>query len=111
MTYDNCRTLFLHYPSTASSRQVPMTPETPAQRARREQQRARREHVEKNGVHNAEEAVKHGYGACKKCQCTCTKFIAGGGDDVSCGGTELSGQQRLRLDGRRQVVARVRIRR
>ena len=59
-----------------------MSPETPEQRARREQQRARREQVKNNGVHNAEEAVVHGYGACKKCQCT--KFIAGGDDDVSC---------------------------
>jgi hypothetical protein len=60
-----------------------MSPETSEQRARREQQRARRAHVEKNGVHNADEAVKYGYGACKKCQCS--KFIAGQGDDVSCG--------------------------
>ena len=60
-----------------------MSPETPEQRPSREQQRARREHVKNNGVHNAGEAVEHGYGACKKCQCT--KFIAGEVDDAACG--------------------------
>jgi hypothetical protein len=60
-----------------------MSPETPDQRARREQQKARREHVKNNGVHNAGEAVEHGYGACKKCRFT--KFMAGTWDDSTCG--------------------------